>query len=201
VRVSSEDAEAVRAHPADVLGRYGVVTLNGGEPYRKDPALLEFRVDLVPDGRVGEAAEALRAEAPGGWSVSRGDEWYWQRGKGPAFLHRGMESADMQWSEAADLPAFTSGDVVRIVDCPAARKYGLVGVEAEVGGYCDPQPDDEYWVYSVFPSGWDQIILLDEPDLAPTGRRANTAEQTSMSVISVRPDGRITGAWSQLRKQ
>ncbi|MFI6267241.1 hypothetical protein [Micromonospora sp. NPDC051006] len=69
-----------------------------------------------------------------------------------------------------------------------------MGVEAKICGYAVPLSADDVGGYAVFPLGWDGVVCFDDPELASTGRRATELEPEAPRVISVRPDGAITGA-------
>ncbi|HEU4426873.1 MAG TPA: hypothetical protein VFR67_30440 [Pilimelia sp.] len=188
------DAIAVELRPA--LARYDAVALIERGPYYKDEALLEFDAELEPTGAVGECVDALRASAATGWDDSPVGPAWGRPDDGTTFLHPALEWATVSPEEAATLPRYVSGDLVRILDCPAARRDGLVGAEAEIRGYAVPVDDSDVWGYSVRPATWETLICFDEPQLAPTGRRARE-RPVARQIVSVRPDGTVTGYWSR----
>ena len=154
-------------------------------------------------GRAGPSpSSSVRASggtAATGWDDSPVSPAWARPGHGTTFLHPRLEWATVSPEQAATLPRYVDGDLVRILDCPAGRagRAGLVGVEAEVSGHAVPESEHDVWGYVVRPATWETVICLDEPELAPTGRRAPERPVAPEVVVSVRPDGTVTGLWSR----
>ncbi|MFD4194743.1 hypothetical protein [Amycolatopsis thermoflava] len=195
VRAASPTGE-VGQQLGRALAVFGAVDVSSLGRYYKDETLLEFRATLEPAGRVGDCIAALRALAPEGWRDSPvGPAWVRPGHGRVSLLHPELEWVTVSPAEAAVPPRFVPGDLVRILDCRAARDDGLVGEEAEIRGSSTPATDADPWGYAVRPSGWDTLICFDEPDLAPTGRRVSEAEPVGHRVISVQPNGTVTGSY------
>jgi len=195
VRAAAHESEAIAVELGQMLERYGAVVVIERGPYYKDEELLEFDASLEPTGGVGECVAELTASAATGWDDSPVGAAWIRPDDGTAFLHPRLEWATVSPEEAATKPQHVVGDFVRVLDCPAARREALVGVEAEVCGYSLPQSEDDVWGYAVRPPMWDTLICFDEPQLAPTGRRAPERQVTR--IVSVRPDGTVTGHWNR----
>lgn len=196
VRASAREREAIAVELGHALARYGAVDVVERGPYYKDEQLLEFGAELEPAGRVRDCVAALKAGAATGWDDSPvGPAWI-RLDDGTTFLHPRLEWATVSPQEAATLPQYVEGDLVRILECPAAMREGLVGAEAEVCGYAEPTDDNDVWSYAVRPTRWETLICFDEPQLAPTGGRGPERPVTQQ-VVSVRPDGTVTGFGSR----
>jgi hypothetical protein len=182
---------AIAADLERALSGHGAVSVREMGPYWKTPPDLEFIVDLTPNGRVAESVAALLTEWPTGWD---GDVWC-RRADGELFLHPAVTWATISWQEDMALPRLRAGDVVIILDCPAAREYALVGARGVVhgsGSTYQIADDESHWNYGVLPDGDDELICLDEADLEPTGEYE--PPEPSGGWISVSTDGRITGS-------
>jgi hypothetical protein len=172
VRAAAGEGEAVAVELGRALGRYGVAQVSVEGPYYKDETLLEFGATLEPRGRVGDCVDTLMAGAATGWNGSPEGAVWARPCDGTTFLHPRLDWAALSPEEAATVPRYVEGDLVRILDGPEAGREGLTGVEAEVLGRSAPVGDNDVWTYAVRPVTRETVICFGEPLLAPTGHRA-----------------------------
>lgn len=171
VRAAVHDSTAVAADLGRALERHGAVEVIPRGPYHRDEGLVEFDATLTPAGRVGACVAALTGTATGWDDTPVGPGWV-RSDDGTTFLHPRLEWATLSPEEAHAPPRFVVGDLVRVLDCPAARAEGIVGVRSEICGSSHPLTDDDVWGYAVRPSDWTTLICFDEPQLAPAGHPA-----------------------------
>ncbi|MFD9735236.1 hypothetical protein [Umezawaea sp. NPDC059074] len=195
VRARAEASGEIAAHLARSLAEFGAVDVQEDGVYYKDQELLEFTLSLEPTGPVDDCVAKLRDTAPAGWHDSPvGPAWGRRLSDGGVpFLHPHLDWATLSPEQAATLPRYEPGDLVRILDCPGARESGVVGEEAEISSAGAPVDLDDVWGYTVRPRGWTTLVCFDEPELASTGHRVRREQPTRTPVISVRPDGVVTG--------
>ncbi|RJQ82035.1 hypothetical protein D5S17_03700 [Pseudonocardiaceae bacterium YIM PH 21723] len=167
VRAAAQESAQIAAQLTETLSAFGIVEVFEDGPYAKDSTLLEFAADLEPAVGVDDCVASLKDLAPEGWTQTRsGQAWAIAEGA-PVFLHPQMDWATLSTEEAECAPLFEVGDLVRVLDCPAARAADLVDAEAEVIGHsCPPSPDMD-WNYVVQPVGAASILCVDELDLSP----------------------------------
>jgi hypothetical protein len=188
-----EECAALAHAVTSVLSAYGEVSVTEQGPYWKEPGQLELMITLEARETTGECIAALQTLAPDGWDDSPVGP-AWQRTEGDrAFLHPAVAWVTLSPEEAAVRPAFTHGDIVRIRDCPTARAENAVGLEGEVFGRSVPTEEYAYWGYGVTPAGHDLSVDFAETELEATGRRVPPADTGDRLVISVTPEGEVTG--------
>jgi hypothetical protein len=195
IRAQDQTSGEIATQLARSLAEFGTVEVQEDGVYYRDEELLEFSLWLEPTGSVDDCVAKLQETAPAGWDDSPvGPAWGRRHSdNGVSFLHPHLDWATLSPEQAATLPQYEHGELVRILDCPGARREGLVGEEAEIIARGATMDLDDVWGYTVRPRGWDTLICFDEPELAPTGRRVQQGQPTPKTVISVRPDGVITG--------
>ncbi|MFE7563435.1 hypothetical protein [Kitasatospora sp. NPDC057500] len=114
---NEEGVDLIRAIAA-TLSPHGRVTVTDRGPYRRTPALLLVEVELVPLTSATDCMHAL------GLNPDKDGDWpAWERShKDDVFLHPCVRGATAGEEEASTPPPFNPGDVVVVLDSPAARE-------------------------------------------------------------------------------
>ncbi|MEV4620765.1 hypothetical protein AB0J74_18900 [Asanoa sp. NPDC049573] len=194
LRILARAAVADTAHLALALARalahHGPVDVYQHGPYHKEPELLEFTAVLEPTGRADECVAALRASATGWHDDEVGTVWARPPSRAE-LLDPAVEWLALYSAQAATLPRYGTGEIVRILASPLARGEDLVDHDAEVLSAAAPTVGSEPWSYAVMPLSWDTVIYFPEPDLAPTGRQV-PPQGDPIPVLGVQPDATVT---------
>ncbi|MFD0273958.1 hypothetical protein ACFVHB_08585 [Kitasatospora sp. NPDC127111] len=169
VRAPEEQGAELTREVAAALAPLGRVTVVSRGPYRRSPELLAFDVELEPVTSTTDCLLALgfRPDEHGFWPG-------WERRGDEVFLHPAVVGAQPGEEEAAAPSPFRNGEVVVILDCPAAREEGLVGAEAVVHSsfYPDePDPLLRRWHHQVLAGGRERLEPFESAELRATGRR------------------------------
>ncbi|MEU6232920.1 hypothetical protein [Kitasatospora sp. NPDC047058] len=175
VKGPEERGAGLTREVAAALAPLGRVTVVSRGPYWRTPEVLEFDVELEPVSSTTDCllALGLRPDEDGDWPA-------WERRGDEVFLHPAVLGAQVGEEEAATPPPLENGEVVVILDGPAAREEGLVGAEAVVHGsfYPDePDPLLRRWHHQVMPEGRETLEPFESAGLRPTGRRSVIAER------------------------
>ncbi|WP_406193934.1 hypothetical protein OH807_03995 [Kitasatospora sp. NBC_01560] len=171
VDAPAEQGAALTREIAAVLAPFGPVTVTSRGPYWRTPELLRLDVELVPATTTTECLRALglHPDEDGDWPTR-------ERARDGEFLHPAVQGAQVGEEEAGTPPPFGNGEVVVVLDSPAAREEGLAGAEAVVhSSFYDPrQPDPllRRWQHQVMPEGREMLEPFASTELRPTGRRA-----------------------------
>lgn len=145
---ADEVAAAVKAE----LAPHGRVDVRNDGPYWKYRELLDFVVDIWPDGSAVTCAESFGLDDSGPVA--------WTREQGGVFLHPAVE-----WVRGIDVcqalgpPKFAEGDLVRIVG--GAGTARVTSVHSPLAG--------EPWEYLLRVPGRDQVVGVGEQGLVSDG--------------------------------
>jgi hypothetical protein len=129
------DSPRIAAALAAALGNLGTVAVSEHGRSWKDPALVEFTVDLEPAGPVDDCVSWLLARSGPTWQGDRADrDLVWTRAPGSSLLHPAVEWAWLQATSAPAKPRYHDRDIVRVADNDATTARGIVGCEGAIEG-------------------------------------------------------------------
>ncbi|MFD9574561.1 hypothetical protein ACFWBI_32665 [Streptomyces sp. NPDC059982] len=171
VDAPTEQDTALTREIAAVLAPFGPVTVTSRGPYQRTPDLLQLDVELVPATSTTDCLRTLglHPDEDGDWPAR-------DRARDGEFLHPAVRGAQVGEEEAGTPPPFANGEVVVVLDCPAAREEDLVGTKAVVhNAFYDPAERDPLlrrWQHHVMAEGRETLEPFASTELRPTGRRA-----------------------------